>query len=248
MFFSKPGVYPPSGLFTKEHFLLLVITLGLIWLGLIYTSGKSDREVKKIIRICTLSLTIPEIIRIVFALTYTPPRDLNGYMPLYFCSLFLYAGFFSSYAKGFLKRAGDIFLATGGLVGGIIFLIFPSTSLPSFPALHYISIHSFIYHGAMVYLGILLNSTGYVTLKKNDLVPYATLVGVLCFIDLCLNHIFGSNLMFLSDAFPGKIGRMLYVSMGRFYPLFLAVIHMFIPFKVIYALKEYRKKKHIQNI
>ncbi len=248
MFFSKIGEYPPSGLFTPQHIILLVITLCAIVIALSHSSEISKPEVKKIIRISTVTLAILEVVRIGFALTYTKPSDLNGYMPLYFCSLFLYSGLFSSYAKGFLKRAGDVFIATGGILGGIIFLIFPSTSLSLFPGFHFMSIHSFIYHGVMVYLGILLNSTGYVTLKKTDLVPYATLVGALCFIDLCLNRIFGSNLMFLSAAFPGKLGRILYEFMGRFYPIILSVVHMFIPFKVIYALREYARKKHIPNI
>lgn len=248
MFFSKIGEYPPAGLFTPEHIILLIITLSFIVFALAHSSEMSKDEVKKIIRISTVTLAILEVVRIGFALTYTKPFDLNGYMPLYFCSLFLYAGIFSSFAKGFLKRMGDVFIATGGILGGLVFLIFPSTSLSLFPAFHFMSIHSFIYHGFMVYLGILVNITDYVTLKKNDLVYYATLVGVLCFICLPLNRIFGSNLMFLSDAFPGKLGRIIFQALGRFYPLLVSLFHMFVPFYFIYYVREYKKKKHIRNI
>ncbi len=248
MFFAKIGEYPPAGLFTPEHIILLIITLSFIVFALAHSSEMSKDEVKKTIRISTVTLAILEVVRIGFALTYTNLSDLNGYMPLYFCSLFLYSGIFSSFAKGFLKRVGDVFIATGGILGGLVFLISPSTSLSLFPAFHFMSIHSFIYHGFMVYLGILVNITGYVTLKKNDLVLYATLVGALCFICLPLNHIFGSNLMFLSDPFPGKLGRIVFHLLGRFYPLTVSLFHMFVPFKVVYSLKEYRKKKHIRNI
>lgn len=248
MFFSKIGEYPPSGLFSPEHFILLIVTFFLIFMALYFNPPKTDAEVLKTIRGTTIVLGILEIVRIVFSLTFTDPTNLDGYMPLFFCSLFLYSGILSSFFKGHLKRVGDVFLATGGIVGGIVFLIFPSTSLSLFPAAHFLSIHSFIYHGAMVYLGILVNTTGYITLKKNDIFLYSSLVGVLCFICLLLNNIFSSNLMFLSKAFPGKYGRLFFKITGRFYPIFIALFHMFSPFNIVFLIREKIEKKSTQNV
>lgn len=52
---------------------------------------------------------------------------------LYYCSILLYAGIFSSLKNKFIKRVGDVFLATGGIVAGIVFIIFPTTSLLTYP-------------------------------------------------------------------------------------------------------------------
>ena len=104
--------------------------------------------------------------------------------------MLIYAGLLSSFGKDKLKRVGDIFLMTGSVIGGIVFIIYPSTSLPRYPAFHILSIHSFFYHGIMVYLGLLLNNSRYIELKKEDIKYFASLVGMLCIIAFIINNIF----------------------------------------------------------
>ena len=69
--------------------------------------------------------------------------------------MLIYAGLLSSFGKGKVRRIGDVFLATGSIVGGIVFVLFPTTSIPSYPIFHFISLHSFFFHGTMIYLGLL---------------------------------------------------------------------------------------------
>ena len=78
----------------------------------------------------------------------------------------------------------------GSVIGGVVFILYPSTSLPTYPAFHILSIHSFLYHGIMVYLGILVNKTRYIELEKQDIKYFAGLVGVLCVIAFIINNIF----------------------------------------------------------
>ena len=164
MFLAKPGEYEACGMFTFQHFILIVVTILGIIVALKYTLNK--KEVIKIIKNCTIFVWICEILIIAFKIAINGTSNLNQYVPLYYCSLLLYSGLFSSFGKGKLKRIGDVFLATGGIVGGIIFILFPSTSLPTYPMLHLVSIHSFVFHGIMLYLGILINSTNYIELEK----------------------------------------------------------------------------------
>ena len=154
MLFANPGEYEACGMFTKGHITLLLLTVIGIIVALKNTANKTKEEVKQIIKRCTILMCVLEVITITFKLLTGDPRNLNNYVPLYYCSLLLYAGLFSSFAKGQLQRMGDVFLATGGIIGGIVFLIFPTTSLPAYPALHYVSLHSFLFHGTMVYLGL----------------------------------------------------------------------------------------------
>lgn len=133
---------------------------------------KSKEEVKDIIKKCTIIIWIFEVLIITFKLITGDVRDLNNYVPLYYCSMLLYAGLLSSFGKGKLERTGNVFLAVGGIVGGFIFIIFPTTSLPVYPMLHLVSIHSFIFHGIMLYLGLLVNTTNYIELNKRYNILY----------------------------------------------------------------------------
>lgn len=234
MFLSRPGKYEACGIFTIKHFILMAITILGVLIALKHTVNKKD--VKKTIKNCTIFVCIFEIVKIAFNIAVNGTKDLNQYVPLYYCSLLLYSGVFSSFGKGKIKRIGDVFLATGGIVGGIIFILFPSTSLPTYPMLHLISIHSFIFHGIMLYLGLLINLTNYIQLEKKDIIYYSSLIGGICFIAYIVNQIFGSNLMFISKNFPGTFIEIVYNIMGDFFTPFMILSQMFLPFYVVYGI------------
>lgn len=243
--FSNIGKYKPCGIFTTGHFILIIITIIEIGVALKYSLKKSKEEVYRIIKGVTITACILEIIKIIYSIKHNSISAVNTYVPLYYCSMLLYAGLLSSFGKGTLKRVGDVSLATGSIIGGIVFLIYPSTSLPLYPAFHVLSIHSFLFHGAMIYLGILMNKTRYIELKKEDMKYFASLVGIMCAIALIINSVCDSNLMFISNNFPGNPIELLYgiTNGGLRFKLIMIVIQMTIPFYISY----YTIKK-IQNL
>lgn len=244
VFLAKAGEYEACGIFTTGHLTLTVITVICIIIALKYTLNQK-KDTKKIIKGCTIFVCIFEIIVITFKVTNDGFDNLNNYVPLYYCSLLLYAGLFSSFGKGQLKRVGDVFLATGGIIGGIIFILFPSTSLPTYPMFHLVSIHSFIYHGIMVYLGILINITNYIIIQKNDIIYYASLVFVTCMLAYIVNKIFNSNLMFISNNFPGTAIEILYNLTGKFFTPVMIIGQVIIPFYVVYGIRKLITKKQV---
>ena len=236
MLFAYPGKYEPCGLFTPDHFKLIIITIIAICIALKNTLNKSKEEIKSIIRRCTILVWIMEVIIIAFKLATGDIRNVNNYVPLYYCSLLLYAGALASFAKGTLKRVGEVFLAVGGIAGGLIFIVFPTTSLLTYPMMHIVSLHSFLFHGIMLYLGILLNVTDYITLNLNDIKYYASLVGIVCVLAYILNNIFDSNLMFISKNFPGTPIEVIYKFAGSFFTPLVSVAQMTLPFYTIYGI------------
>lgn len=243
MFFARPGTYKPCGIYTIGHFALLaIVTLGVI-IALKYTKNKSSEEVKKIIRRITIFLWILEIIKIIFNMIIGNVSNPNTYIPLYFCSIILYAGVLSGFCKGRLKRTGDVFLSTGGLIAGIVFLLYPSTSLPTYPIFHYISIQSMVLHGAMVYLGILLNVTHYIELEKKDINYYAILILIISVLAYIINNIFDSNLMFISKDFPGTPISLIYHASRELFTTVMVVGQATAPFYVVYGIRKLISKK-----
>ena len=97
--FAKQGEYEPCGIFTKEHFLLILLTIIGIKISLKKTINKTHKEIKQIIKKCTIAMWIFEVIIILFKIITGGIKNLNNYVPLYYCSLLLYAGLLSSFAK-----------------------------------------------------------------------------------------------------------------------------------------------------
>ena len=228
MFFAKPDIYPASGLYNLSHLLTVVVLIILIIVSVKMTKIKQKEAITKIIRILTIIAWILEIIKIIFNFLIGNIGNVNTYVPLYFCSLLLYAGIFSGFYKGFLKRVGDVFLATGGLVAGIAFFISPGTSLGIYPLFHFISFQSLFYHAVMIYLGIIINKYNYVEVTYKDLKYYAMLLFVICISAYFVNVIFNGNLMFIKEGFG--FFKLIEIYCGKLYPLIMIVGQMTIPF------------------
>ncbi|MBP3503276.1 MAG: YwaF family protein [Clostridia bacterium] len=237
MFFSKPGEYAPCKMFSSGHFILLSITIIAVIVAVCLTKNMNKDKVKNLIKKLTLFLWILEIIKIIFNLAIGNSSNPNNYIPLYYCSLILYAGLLSGFSEGKLKMIGDVFIATGGIIGGLFFLFCPNTSLPTYPMFHYISIQSFVFHGIMLYLGVLVNITNYIDLKISDIKYYASLVSIISFISYFVNKILGTNFMFISDNFPNTPVEIVYNLTGKFFTLVMILIQVVGPFYVIYFIR-----------
>ena len=251
MFFARAGKYKACGLFSVGHFVLIGITLVCIIIALKKNVHKNKEEVYKIIRNLTIVVWVLEILKISFNLQYFKIYNVKEWIPLYYCSLLLYAGFLSSFTKGPFKRAGDVFLATGSIVGGAVFIFMPTTSLLTYPAFHFISFHSFFFHGTMFYLTILINVTHYIEIKRDDIIYFAALVGLVCLAALAVNIKFSSNLMFISKNFPNTPIEPIYNLTGRLFTPLMIIGQMTVPFYVSYGFiklfKKFFNKKETAN-
>lgn len=236
MFFSKPGEYNACGCFTIGHFIMFFFTIIIIAIGLKRSKKNSKEEIYNKIKNIIIIICLLESIKIIFNISKCGVNNLNTYIPLYYCSIFLYAGILSTFGKGKIKRVGDVFLATGSIAGGIAFLVYPVTSLYTYQMFHFISIYSFFYHGVMIYIGVLVNITKYIQLKKKDIVYYATLVLIVCIIALIINIKYNCNLMFISNDFGGTPISYMHKITGKYFTISMILSQMTIPYIVVYNI------------
>ena len=248
MLFKSGNEVIPCGMFSIEHFILLAIATVCVIVALKFTKNMEKENVKKIIRKATIFLWILEIIKIIFNIKNYGISAVNKYVPLYFCSLILYAGIFSGYCKGTLKKMGDVFLSTGGIIAGLIFLLYPLTSLTSYPMFHYISIQSFVLHGIMVYIGLLMLITKYTTIEKRDIIYYSAIIIIISAIAYVINLKCGSNLMFISENYQGTYIEIIYNSTGKIFPIVMIVAQATLPFYIIYGIYSLLKTKNKKEI
>lgn len=237
-----------AGMFTFQHWMLVIVTLALIAVVVKFTKVKEKNDLKKIIRTLTIVIWVLEILKIIYVFKMGNGSNLNKSVPLYYCSLLLYTGLFSSFGKGKLQRIGDVFLATGGIVAGLVFIIFPTTSLPEYPLFHFISLHSFFFHGVMIYLGVIIHRFNYIELDKKDIIYYAGLIFIICMLAYIININYGSNLMFISKNFPGTPLATIYKYTGKFFTIFISLVQMTLPFYVVYGIKKLSKIKQKSKV
>ena len=242
IFFSPPNIYPCAGLFTVWHGALLAVTVALVAVGLTLSRGMGEGAVRRTVRVLTVVLWVLEVAKILFVLFVVQTRNPNEFVPLYYCSIILYAGLFSSLENRFLRHVGDAFIVMGGIIGGVVFLIFPTTSLPQYPVFHFISWHSFLLHGAMVYLGLLLLLTGVYCEDVADARPVATLISLVCAVAFVFNTVYNrvsvepvANLMFISRDFEGTPLSLIYRLCGRFFTPVMWLGQSFLPFFATYG-------------
>ncbi len=239
VFFALPGQYPSAGIYSPAHFTFLMCSIFLLTVSLVLLSLTKNppRLIRKINQCLTILLWILEGIKIAFNLAIGNVNNPNSYIPLYYCSIVLYAGIMSGFCHGRIQHAGDVFLCTGSIVGGICYFIMPLTSLPNYPALHFISIQSILLHTIMIFMGLALLMTGCVQLHHRDIIPYAAMTLIVCAAALIINLCCGSNLMFISKNFLSTPIEIIYnLCPGILFPIVMCVGQATVPFYIIWFL------------
>ena len=236
MFFAKPDIYKACGLYNLKHLISIIVLIFLIIIGVKNTKIKKKEDITKIIKIFTIIVWILEIIKIIFNLFIGNINNVNTYVPLYYCSILLYAGILSGFTKGKLKNVGDIFLATGCLFAGICFLISPGTSLGIYPLFHFISFQSLFYHAVMIYLGIIIIKYKYVKVRISDIKYYSFLVFIICALAYIININFNGNLMFINEGF--QLFLIFENVFKNYYSLVMIIGQMTIPFLIGFLINK----------
>lgn len=188
-FFCKENEYEPVGMFSVGHIVTLIIFL-LIVAFCAYKCRKIGKDKAIFLtKIIAIVVTVLEIIKITIAFINGEGDKLDHWVPLYFCSMFIYAAWLAGYAKGKIADLGRAFVGTGGIIAGLSFLIFPTTSFTMYPLFHYFCMYSMVYHSLMVFLGITYLLNGVVKIDKKSFIDYVMFCSVLNILAIIVNSI-----------------------------------------------------------
>lgn len=216
----NPQIYPPVGMFSITHLIVFILTILIVLVTLFLSRKIKKEELNKIIKIFAIIFTILELVKILYKFYYKY-YGLDNWVPLAYCSLFIYSLWFSVSKNKFFQNIGKSFLVSGN-IAGLSFLIMPTTSFTFHPIYHFLCIHSIIFHASMLYIGILIIVTKNFEPKFNTYPYYIIFVTFFAVIAEILNITFGSNLMMLSN--PYKIPIVLIQQISQAYPYFYTFI------------------------
>lgn len=242
-FFSPSGEHPACGMFTPQHLITLGICLILIVIGVYCSRKLKEKQIFWIIRVVAILVTILEIIKIGYKFYYNQTY-LDAWFPLAYCSLFIYSIWMVGFGKGRIRAIGLGFLVGGGIIAGLAFLIFPTTSLMMHPIHHFLSIHSMIFHSLMMYVGITCYLHKLFVFNKKGYISYCLFCLVFMFLALIVNKIYDCNMMFLKEPFniPLPILQEIRNNNQGLYTLIIMVVYLTIPYGGVFLIDKILNK------
>lgn len=248
-FFAECGEYPAAGLYSYEHIILLLFCFFVLTIVIIKTRKKVNNPVK-VIKVVSIVILVLEVIKVIWGSFVGRYNAWYEYLPLWFCSLFIPISIIAGFTKGKVQHTALTFMFYGGIVGGIVYLFCPTTSIGRYPLFHFITFHSMFYHVLMIYMGYFIIYQGLLKPNIKDLKWYFYITTFFCIISLIINKCLGTNYMFLSGYSNNPVLELIYNLTGVLYPLVIILGQnlgtFFISFG-IYKLIEHFENKEFNN-
>ena len=166
--FLPPANTIPGTLFTPLHFIFSAVLLILIIFGAIALSSKSEKHIRIVFMIIWATAVCLEIVKIVWE-TYsgeTVNLELSGILPLYPCSIFMYAMPLVIWGKSYVRYLGCGYVCTLGLLGGVVNFFYPANILSNYSCISFAGVHTFLYHGAILFCALVMLKSGYHSYKN----------------------------------------------------------------------------------
>lgn len=157
----------PGTLFTPMHFLFSLILVAIVALACMHCRKIGEKKLKAVFAALWAFLVFFEIAKIVWESVSGKviSVELGGVLPLYPCSIFLYAMPFAIWGKGIVRKAACGYVCTLGLLGGLINFVYPANVLNNYSCLSFAGFHTLIYHGTLVFCAFTMLLSGYHTYK-----------------------------------------------------------------------------------
>lgn len=160
--FLAPAHEMPGTMFTPLHFIFAAIVLAVVIVAAIVV-GKKKNAIKPVFIAVWATMVVLEITKIVWESVSgkTVGIEWTGVLPLYPCSLYMYAMPFAIWGKGNVQKAACGYACTLGLLGACINFFYPMTVLPTYSCISFAGMHTFVFHGTMLFTCLVMLISGY---------------------------------------------------------------------------------------
>ena len=241
-FFTHKDFLPPSDqlpgtLFTPLHFLVSAFWILLIVLTCVLLRKKEGQTIRNVFFALWIIVLVLEIAKITWE-TYcgtTVEFEVRGVLPLYPCSIFMYAMPFAIWGKGKVRYAACGYVCSLGLLGGVINFVYPANILNNYSCISFAGFHTLFYHGVLVLCAMLMLLSGYHSYKRVTkayqlLLPSIPALAVSVIANLVNFSPIGSDYMFF------KLNSFFFAPIGAATPDWLGVILVYFLYLLIHAL------------
>ena len=153
----------PGTMFTPLHFAFSAIMVIIVIAGILYVRRLDEKKIKVIFTVLWAVLTLAEMAKLIWETSTGRTVSFNwtGNLPVYPCSIWMYAMPFVIWGRGRVRNAACGYVCTLGLLGGLINFVYPATILGNYSAISFPGFQTFFYHGAIVFSAFVLMTSGY---------------------------------------------------------------------------------------
>lgn len=234
--FLPPAKQIPGTMFTPLHFAFSAACAALvIWLGL-RLSKKSETAIRTVFAVLWAVLVVLEIAKIVWETCSgsTVKFEWGGVLPLYPCSIFMYAMPFAIWGKGAVRYAGCGYVCTLGLLGGLVNFVYPANILGNYSCLSFAGFHTFLYHGSLLFCALVMLRSGYHSYKTavkwhHLLLPMIPLLAVSPIAHLVNFSSINSDYLFF------RLNSFFFAPIGAATPDWFSVLLVYVLYLIIHA-------------
>ena len=224
-------------LFTPLHIVFSICLLSAVVALSILLSKKSEKAIRTVFAILWAFLVVFEVTKIIWETVSgaSVSFEWTGILPLYPCSIFMYAMPFAIWGKGKVRYAACGYVCSLGFVGGVVNFVYPANILGNYSCISFAGFHTFLYHGTIIFVTLVMIISGYHAYHKakkwEDLflpsVPF-----------LCLSVV--ANIVNFSpidsDYMFFKLESFFFAPLGAATPDWFSVIIVYIAYLIIHAL------------
>ena len=227
----------PGTLFTPLHFMVSACWIALIVILCLHLRNKSEDTLRKVFAGLWVATVVLEVAKITWE-TFSGADiyfELGGVLPLYPCSIFMYAMPFAIWGKGAVRYSACGYVCSLGLLGGAINFIYPANILSNYSCISFAGFHTLFYHGVLVTCAALMLLSGYhsykgVTKWGQLLLPAVPALIVSVVANLVNFSSVGSDYMFF------KLNSFFFAPLGAATPDWLSVLLVYGIYLLIHAL------------
>ncbi len=235
--FLPPPAQWPGTLFTPMQILFCLAVAAFIVFASVRCAKKSDAFRKRVYFVLWLLMLLSEpaiSLYDVFAGS-CQPVEWGSILPLWPCSVFLFAAPFAIFGKGNARYAACGYICTLGLLGGLVNFFYPATYLSRYSCLSMAGFRTVFYHGSLLFTAATMLLSGEhsyrgATRWQQLLLPAVPALLISIPANIVNFTVPGTDYMFF------KLESFFFAPIGKATPDWLSVILVYILYLVIHAI------------
>lgn len=234
--FLPPPDQLPGTLFTPLQILWCAAVAVYIGFSCVHCAKKSEAYQKKVFFLLWLLMLATEPMIVIWdaCAGAKVSYEWNTALPLWPCSIFLYAAPCAIFGKGNVRKAGCGYICTAGLVGGLVNFVYPANYLSYYSCISMAGFRTIFYHGAMVFTAVTMLLSGYhsfrdVTHWKQLLLPVLPALIVSIPANVMNFTMTGADYMFF------KMESFFFAPIGRATPDWFTVILVYMLYLLVHC-------------
>lgn len=218
-----------SEMMGPAHIILIIVSLLFMIFMMFIIRKKDEKSMDKFIKISSVAVFIYEAVYVTWEAVQCSLHgrqfDFQDGLPIYTCSIFIYALLLAAWTKGIVRESCLAFIATIGTLSGLTG-IFRVNGLINYPLCTYGGLFSYFFHYYMLFVGVAIVVSKYYTVKiKSSILSFFPILA-LSIVVIPIDYILEADYMLLYSGIGAPVMPQLanFLASYNLRPLFTVIM------------------------